>query len=199
MGLQSMFTYSWMVWTPAFMIRVHGLTTAYVGPWLGLSMGVGAAVGNVVGGHAADRLVRRYGISGYPLFCLVALLGTIPFALIFISTPSSTLAFTAFTLFMILLAGATPPCFAIWLSLVPSRMRAIATALLGAVTGLAGLGLGPVLIGVLNDRLAPVFHDLAIRFSFLASLALPLGAALFYWQASRTAASDYQPSTPRAV
>ena len=43
-------------WLPAFLIREHGLTTAQVGGWCGLAVGLGGAVGTLGAGLLADRL-----------------------------------------------------------------------------------------------------------------------------------------------
>lgn len=190
LALQAMFTYSWMVWAPTFMIRVHALTTAYVGAWLGLTFGVSACLGSLLSGVVVDRLVRRYGVPWYARLCAIVLVGAVPFALAFLFAGSSKLALAAFFPFMALLSCATPPTYSLWMTLAPPRMRGVTAAICTAVSMLAGLGIGPVLIGALNDRLAPIFHERAIRYSFVASLALALGSAVCHWWASKSAAED---------
>jgi hypothetical protein len=70
-------------------------------------------------------------------------------------------------------------------SLVAPGLRASASATQLAVTNLAGYGVGPPLVGFLNDALAPRFGDDAIRWSLLGA-----ASALFFWQCGRTLRED---------
>jgi hypothetical protein len=60
-------------------------------------------------------------------------------------------------------------------------MRALASALLLFILNLVGLGLGPLVVGFLNDLLEPRFGPEAIRYSLLiVTLSGGLAAPLFY-------------------
>jgi len=62
------------------------------------------------------------------------------------------------------------------------RMRAFAAATLFMVGTLVGSGLGPFLVGVLNDSLNSTHGVLAIRYSLLCvPAASVIGALLFIW------------------
>jgi hypothetical protein len=75
-------------------------------------------------------------------------------------------------------------------SLVAPGLRASASATQLAVTNLAGYGVGPPLVGFLNDALAPRFGDDAIRWSLLGAAAIGAASALFFWQCGRTLRED---------
>jgi MFS family permease len=61
--------------------------------------------------------------------------------------------------------------------IVPSRARAQVSALYITISSLVGMGLGPMLVGLLNDY---VFHDpLAIRYSLSMVMVLP--GPLMFW------------------
>ena len=61
---------------------------------------------------------------------------------------------------------------------VISVMRAVASAIILFVINLVGLGLGPQLVGILNDLLQPSFGDEAIRYSLSAMGLFNLWGAL---------------------
>jgi MFS family permease len=61
--------------------------------------------------------------------------------------------------------------------IVPSRARAQVSALYITISSLVGMGLGPMLVGLLNDY---VFRDpLAIRYSLAIVMAIP--GPLMFW------------------
>jgi hypothetical protein len=65
-------------------------------------------------------------------------------------------------------------------------MRAVASASLLTVLNIVGLGLGPLLVGVLNDALADTYGPKAIRFSLLAMAGLGALAAPLFVLCGRT-------------
>jgi hypothetical protein len=79
---------------------------------------------------------------------------------------------------------------AITQAMVKLRMRAMASAILFLILNLIGLGLGPQLVGVLNDLLAPRFGDEAIRYSLLLANFTTVWAALHFALAARTLEVD---------
>jgi MFS family permease len=70
--------------------------------------------------------------------------------------------------------------------LVKVRMRAVASATLLTILNLVGLGLGPLLVGAMNDRLAPSHGPEAIRYSLLAMAIAGALASIFFVLCSRT-------------
>jgi hypothetical protein len=84
----------------------------------------------------------------------------------------------------------TAPVLAMTQNLVRPHMRALAAAFMTAVHGLVGHGLGPLLIGDLNERLAPIYGAQAIRYSLLVTTLLPVVASGFYLVCARTLRAD---------
>jgi len=70
--------------------------------------------------------------------------------------------------------------------LVAPGLRATASATQLAVTNIVGYGIGPVLVGALNDALAPRFGQGAIRWSLLGAAVVGAASAFFFWQCGRT-------------
>jgi hypothetical protein len=74
--------------------------------------------------------------------------------------------------------------------LVPVRMRALASAALLTILNLVGQGLGPLLVGVMNDALAPAHGAAAIRYSLLATGVIGACAAPFFLACARWLRED---------
>ena len=69
-------------------------------------------------------------------------------------------------------------------------MRATASAVLLLVLNIAGLGIGPSLVGFLNDALAPTYGELSVRYSLLAIAVTATLASGCFWIGSRTLRED---------
>jgi hypothetical protein len=69
-------------------------------------------------------------------------------------------------------------------------MRAMSAATLLFIMNLFGLGLGPFVIGFMNDQFNPRFGVEAIRVSLLIIVAPHLVAAWCNWRAARTLRED---------
>ena len=71
-------------------------------------------------------------------------------------------------------------------------MRALASAVVLFVINLIGLGLGPQMVGILNDVLAGRFGDASVRYSLLIVVATNLWAASHALRAARWLRSDLE-------
>lgn len=69
--------------------------------------------------------------------------------------------------------------------------RAMAIAVLGLVTNLIGLGLGPVVLGAISDALNPAFGADSLRYALASSVLFLAWAAAHMLLGSRTYAADY--------
>jgi len=83
------------------------------------------------------------------------------------------------------------PVFATAMSLAQVRMRAVAIALLVLTSGLLGQVLGPLLVGLLNDRLKGELGDTSIRYSLLIVAGCAAGAAVSLFCAARHLRTDH--------
>src|SRR5262249_3890584 len=87
-------SYGFSIWAPAFLMRVHGLSSAEVGTWWGLSALAGIA-GSYVGGTWADRWGRSDRRS-YMWVPAIGALAGVPVALLFLLTPVPQVALLCF-------------------------------------------------------------------------------------------------------
>ena len=178
-GIASLTAYGFGAWVPPFLGRVHGMGSGEIGTWMGLGTGIGGALGMVVTGFAADRLARRD-----PRWYLWIGAGTIavyfPFMVAFLlidqAIPAILFYFVPLTLGAVYLG----PAIAMTHALVTVRMRALASSILLFILNLIGMGLGPQIVGILNDVLEPKYGIEAIRYSLLwVGMAKILALVLF--------------------
>ena len=189
-GLASFIGYAVISFFPTFLFRTHGMNVSEIGVWLGIILGVAGGLGFAGGGYVADRLGRRgqryalWGVAGATMFAWifhfpVFLAGNPYWSLVFFVVPAIFANFYLAT------------TFAQIQGLVGLRMRAVASALLLFILNSVGLGLGPLLAGVLSDILEGPFGADAMRYSLL-SIAVIIGpwSAFHYLAAGRHIEGD---------
>ena len=75
--------------------------------------------------------------------------------------------------------------------LVGSRMRALSSAILFIILNIIGLGLGPVVIGVLSDSLNPTYGVHSLRQAMLYVMpVVMLWSAFHFYLAAKTLRED---------
>jgi len=177
------------IWGPAFMIRVHGLSTAEVGLWFGLIVGLAGGVGSISGGLLSDRLARR-DRRWYPWLPMIATLVAVPFQVGFLMAPDPWLALGLLAPAVLLNATAIAPLWTTNQAISPLRMRATSYAVIHLVMSIVSGGLAPLVVGALNDQLAPAFGERAIRYSLLLIAATNAWGALHAFLAARRMPAD---------
>jgi len=188
-AVQSLAGYGIMVWGAPFMIRVHEMSRVDVGLALGLIFGVAGCAGVYVGGRLSDHFGQRDETWYMKLPAVQAALG-IPFLVGFLLAPSPALSLACFAPFYFIANMYIGPMFAMTQGLVPPSMRATASAINLFIVNLVGLGLGPWLMGYLNDALAPQYGDISIRYSLLSVGLVGGSAVVFFWLASQSLPRD---------
>ena len=84
------------------------------------------------------------------------------------------------------------PCIATIQTITPPPMRARAAAIQLFVGNLIGLGLGPLVIGMLSDLLRPVFGADSLRYAMFAGVAAAVASIPFYLVAARHVPEDLE-------
>jgi MFS family permease len=177
--------YATSAWFPTFLSRVQGLSLFQVASVIGPLRGIVGALGILAGGWLADRLGRRdarWRIWVPAIGCL--LLG--PAEVLFLLGDRSALWIAGLTLTSLLSLVHQGPIFAAAMSVAKPRMRAVASSVIVFSAAVIGQIAGPLLIGALNDRLAPTFGSGAIRYSLLVVAVGSLMAGLAFFFAART-------------
>ena len=180
-------------WSPSFLIRSHGLSLVEAGLMLGITGAVGGILGAVIGGVLCDRLSQR-DLRWQLWFPSLGAFASAPFMFAFVLWPESQ-AWTVgditvpvamvFMLFGgVIAAFWIGPTYAAVQNLAPAHRRTQASALFLFMFNLIGLGLGPLVIGVLSDILAPSMGTDSLRYAMATGLiAVVLGGFLF-WRAA---------------
>ena len=175
-------------WSPSFLIRSHGLSLQDAGLLAGVAGGAGATFGTLTCGILCDRLARRD--KGWQIG--VPLLGTlisIPFALTYFlwpvgtafyvgSTPVPT-AFLFYSVFSFFGTWWATPCLGAISHLFPATRLAQATAIFVMSMTLLGVGVGPLLIGMLSDGFAHSLGNEGLRYALASCVSLLVLASLF--------------------
>jgi MFS family permease len=182
------------IWVPTFLQRVHGLSLAEVASTIGPIRGVFGIAGVLLGGFTIDRLIRRSGrwrIIIPALACL--LLG--PVEVVFLLAEPSWLWLAAYAASAFLTLVHQGPVFALVLEVVPARLRAVAIATLLLCSALLGQAVGPLLVGIANDALAPALGPQAIRYSLLIIAVTAMLAGVAILLAGKWIKDDLDPAT----
>lgn len=171
-------------WYPAFYVRSHGLGLTEIGLYGSLASGLGGILGILAGGALMVRLAPRD--PRYELWLPMAgYLVAIPFALLTLLAPHWPLAFTAQFLAIFFGASGGGASLAALQGQAEPHRRATAAALMLILSSLIGLGLGPVAVGFLSDRLEPRLGADSLRAALVAATAIYAWAALHFALAAR--------------
>jgi len=192
-GLHTFSSYALGNWLPAFLSRIHGLSTAQIGLYAGLIIGIAGALGTLVGGYLADRLSVD-DKSWYMKVPGYAALIALPFLLIYYLYPTVSIALAALFIAYACLSSFLAPSIAITHSLVPDNMRAFSSSILFLVLNLVGLGFGPLVVGMISDYLAPSYGAESIRWALVATLVVNIAAIGLFFMSAKHLKNDLTPN-----
>jgi MFS family permease len=184
---QAVPTYALISWTPAYFQRVHGWTAGQAGRGLAALLLTFGCAGMYAGGRLSDNWQKK-GLSEGPLrvgvVCAIGSALLLPVAYL-VPQVGWTYALLAPGIFFLALPMGTSA--AALQRIFPNQVRGQVSAFFLFLLNLGGLSLGPLLPGLLNDRL---FHDGKM---VGASLAITIGStALLMLLAFRAAYRPYR-------
>ncbi len=173
-----------VAWVATYLIRSHSMSVVQVGIYLAVVIGIFGALGTWAGGVSADKLGARD--KTWPLkFVAIIILLVKPFQYMFYFYDNTMLALA----FFIIPAAAGSIFIGPTLSHAYSRIkpadRPMMTAIFMFWVNLIGLGLGPVLIGLMSDNLAASFGSDSLRISLAIIQIVSLWAAVHFWLAGK--------------
>jgi MFS family permease len=183
--------YAISLWTAPFFIRYHGFTFAEIGGILGLISAVGGGFGVTMGGVLADWFRQRMAAGRLVVGMMNALL-PIPFLLLALNAADRTTALVLFTFAQIFAALWLPAGGSTVQDLVLPQMRARASAIFLLFVTIAGLALGPYVVGRLSDLWG------SLRLAFMAATVSNVVAFVFFLLAARSIARDEETRESRA-
>jgi MFS family permease len=191
-GFTGIAGYGLGVWSPSFLVRVHNMSLVDAGLYLGLIGVFGGGLGTISSGLLVDRLARRdkrwqLWLPAIGIFLALPtqlafllwpaehrlVMGDVdvPFALVFMGLSA---VFASFWI---------APSYAAVQNLVPQYWRTQASALMLLAINLLGMGLGPLLVGMLSDLLSQ-FGDSSVRYGLSIGVSLSLVGGVAYLRGS---------------
>ena len=167
------------IWTASFMIRGFGLSPGEVGLWLGLGSGVAGVFGTWLGG----ALVARAGPRQRLAIPAAGLALAVPFLLGGYLATDWRVSMTLICLSAVVTNIYYGPMFGTVQAVIPQAARATAVAVISFGQNMIGLGLGPLVFGVLSDLLRPVAGADSLRWVLVAMTCLWPVPAILMWRA----------------
>lgn len=173
------------------LVRRFDFSLVEAGLFAGLLASFPGAISVLAGGRIADWLGAKRP-AAYTLLPGLCLLIAAPLYITAITRDQVALLLTLMTiaaLFQYAYLGVT---YGVFQNLLHSRMRATGSALLNAVYGLIGQGLGPLLVGYLSDRFLASGYSSGegLSYAMAVTAAIYLWASLHYLLASRHVGRD---------
>ena len=183
-------------WAVSFLIRSHGLPLARAGLFMAVAYGCTGLFGALGGGWLTDRLARRdvrWRAWTVGLFVLAAA----PCLMTFLFAPSLISAGLALGCWSMTTGAIYAPGVALSQNLAPPRMRGTVTAMFYLVSNFLGAGTGPIVAGLISDRLAPSVAGQSLRYALLIMSVGYAWAALHFYLAGRSLERDFKRAADR--
>jgi len=160
-GLASFVGYSNLNFIPSLMVRVYDMSLTEVGLYLSLAIGLGGGLGTYFSGFLADTLGKkdhrwRLWITSLN-YAIIYPLG------FYVLMSEDKMSIWYLGLFFFLGSMYLGPSIAVCHSLSKPAMRALVSAILFFILNLIGLGLGPLVTGMLSDMFAAEYGARSIQ------------------------------------
>ncbi len=188
MTLYFFYAYGAAVFFPSYMVRVLGIDLKTVGTSFGAVSALSSVIGTIGGGFLANRLVRRDArwTVWLPALGLALLCPIVEASFLVDFRWYLGLSFCA----GLVLGGSLPPVFAAIHIVCGSARRAMAIAIIFFFANLIGLGVGPLVTGMLSDAFTAAHGPAGLRYALMLVSLVALPTAWFWWRAGVTLAAD---------
>jgi MFS family permease len=189
-SIHGMSNYGTTTFNVTFLVRSYGWDTGKAGQVIAF-LGILASAGAFLGGFMADRLTQRTNDSRWLLWVpAVSTLAAVPLHAASYLTTDTTLVLIVLPMASLLSTMFFGPAFSVGQALTVAGARAmVASVLLFGMT-MVGLGLGPLLIAMISDALAPVASEHSLRYALLLAPAVNIWAAIHFFLAAKTMRDD---------
>lgn len=177
-------------WYAAYLIRAHGIGPAELGLWLALIFGLGALGGLAAGAFVAGRWFRDERIQLRITAVTVALV--LPLICLFVAARDKGLALAMLALMAVTLSSFLPPVYALLQRLAPDDMRATVLSVVMLFANLVGMGLGPLAVGAISDRVPLTFGITGLGWGLIALAGSALVSGAFFWRAGDVVHDDLE-------
>jgi MFS family permease len=184
-----------------FLMRSHAMNVAEVSNWLAFISVAAGLGGTFLGGKLADGYSTSRNDARWQVWIPgISTLLNVPLSLMIYLLPAKYAAIGFMLPALALGTMYLGPTFSITANLVSARERALAGALLLFIINLIGLGLGPLLTGMVSDAFKNHFAGQGqselvasaegLRYALAVMVCVNLWSAFHYMQSARTLRQD---------
>jgi MFS family permease len=177
MVLGSMAGFGLVMWAPAYFVRVHGLDIKHSGVAVGSAIAIGTFAANLLAGWLSDRLSKT-DLRWYAWFAAIVGIVAAALAYLFGNVENAQGALILFVAMQLTNSLLFVPMWASMLLIARPRTQGVGAAWLTTCVNGGGLGIGPVLLGMLNDHFSGAYGQDAIRQSVLVFALLFVAVAV---------------------
>jgi len=180
-----------MWWTPTFLMRTYGLSAGKAGALLGPMHLVAGSLATILTARLMALKTMREPKSILWLMAVVVGVTTVPSFIAFF-THDLSVATVCLWIFVPAIYFYIGPSLGLLQNVIPSQMRATATAVTLLMANIANLVLAPQLVGLVSDLSGGPSGSNASSLRFALLLLAPTGlwAAYHYWAAIRNFRAD---------
>lgn len=171
--------YTILSWITTIFIRNFDMSRTDIGIYMAAAVLFGAVPGMLVGGYAADKLGRK-GLHRIAWLMALATFAALPLVVGAMMATTPLMMAICFSLGYFFTSVPFAPVIGLIQSTARADQRALASAYLGFLSNLVGLGAGPVVAGVLSDAFKDDFGARAINFAVAATQFALIPAALCF-------------------
>ena len=187
--VSALMSYGFTQWLPTFFIRAHELSQSETGMLMAGVFGILGAIGTVTAGKVFDRLSVRGFQYGMWMLAVIPFI-ILPFFVLGLRSDNLTATILWFLIPAFSGSYAMGPAFAMVQTLSPVHMRAVSSAIMMLCLNLIGLGLGPLLVGVLSDALTPQYGDDALSVALAYFAVIGLWGSFHFWRCGKELAKQ---------
>lgn len=183
--------YIQLAWTPAYLMRVKGMTLSQMGTFYSPCVGISVCAGSILSGIVFDRLLRKTP-RAYGLIPAVSVLLALPFFVAGLLIEDWRIAVPLLGICQLLTVMYQVPAVAATQNFISASQRASATAILMFVLNVVALGLGPLFVGGVSDLARARFGHGSLGIAMLAVVPFFVLAAVLSFASSRVRAEPPQ-------
>jgi MFS family permease len=187
--IAGLMSYGLTQWLPTFFMRTHELSQSEAGMMIAGVFGITGAIGALVVGKLFDRLSVRGFQYGLWMLAMVPFV-SIPLFVIGIFADNLTMAIVLFIIPGFLANSFMGPSIAMVQTLSPVHSRAVSSAIMMLGLNLIGLGLGPLLVGVLSDMLSTVYGKGSLGVALACFGLFAFWGSLHFWLCGKALAKQ---------
>lgn len=181
--------YAGLVWNPQFLEGVKQMAAADVATYYALALGVTGIIGTLASGWLADKLGKK-DRRWFAWIPAIAFTLSIPFWFGLIWAPTWQIAMLFLLGPMLMNQAYLAPALTVAQNAVPPAQRTMTGAILLFILNIVGLGVGPVYVGWIADRMEPAHGDQALAYGFAGVIPFVVLTVIAHLAAARSIARD---------